>query len=330
MKRLPLPFPPAALAAALAAAALAAGCRDRPAQVPWPEFDAASAANAYSNVAALVEFTPRDAGSEGAAYASQWIAQSLRAGGLRPRADVWRERSGPRPSVQFCNVYVDIPGETNTLLIVGSHFDTKSGIGPGFQGANDGGSSTGIAIEAARLLAASGVRPKHTIRFAFFDGEECFVTYAPDDGLQGSRRMAAQLAGNREAQDVAAVVVLDMVGDQNLQLQLPRNATPWIASIVLEASSDLDARLGGNSGALVRIADKYILDDHWPFIEQNIPAIDIIDFDYGSRPGSHDYWHTEQDTLDKISESSLGVVGKLLLNILERLDNREEPAETGR
>lgn len=327
------PFLPAPLllCAALAAAVLAVGCGDdRSAPVVWPAFDAGSAANAYSNVAGLVEFTPRDAGTEGAAYASQWIAQRLRDAGLKPRADVWRERSGPRSSVQFCNVYADLPGETNTLLIVGSHFDTKSGIGPAFQGANDGGSSTGISLEVARVLAASGIRPKHTIRFAFFDGEECFANYAPDDGLHGSRRMAEKAAENRASQDVAAVVVLDMVGDADLQLQLPRNATPWIASIVLEASSALDARLGGNSGALVRIADKYILDDHWPFIEQNIPAIDIIDFDYGSRPGSHDYWHTEEDTFDKISESSLGVVGQLLIDILERLDRRDESGEARR
>ena len=298
----------------------------RPAPAPaasWPVFAEQSATNAYRYVEGLVQFSPRDAGTPGAAYASQWIAQQLRAAGLKPRADVWRERSDDRPSVQFANIYADIPGETTALIIVGSHYDTKSGIGPGFQGANDGGSSTGIALEAARLLQASGIRPRHTIRFAFFDGEECYRAYAPDDGLHGSRRMARQLAENRAEQDVTAVVVLDMVGDADLHLQCPRNVSPWLASLAIEVSADLDKRLGGGSGALVRIADSYMFDDHWPFIEQGIPAIDLIDFDYGPKPGSLAYWHNEADTLDKLTHKSLGTTGRLLVEILQHIDERE-------
>ena len=299
------------------------GKTDPAPKVTWPVFAEPNGTNAYRYVEGLVQFSPRDAGTPAAAYASQWIAQQLRAAGLKPRADVWRERSDDRPSVQFANIYADIPGETNALIIVGTHFDTKSGIGPGFQGANDGGSSTGIALEAARLLKASGIRPRHTIRFAFFDGEECYHAYAPDDGLHGSRRMARQLAENRAAQDVTAVVVLDMVGDMDLRLQCPRNVSPWLASLVIEISADLDKRLGGGSGAIVRIADSYMIDDHWPFIEQGIPAIDLVDFDYGPRPGSLAYWHNEADTLDKLSPKSLGTTGRLLLEVLAHIDERE-------
>ena len=289
----------------------------------WPEFTAESATNAYRYVEGLVRFSPRDAGTTEAAYASQWIAQQLRGAGLKPHADVWRERVSDNPSLQFCNVWAEIPGETNTLVVIGSHYDTKSGIGDGFQGANDGGSSTGIALEAARLLAASGVRPHNTIRFAFFDGEECRRSYAPDDGLHGSRRMARQLAENRASQDVVAAIVFDMVGDQDLHIQCPRNVTPWLASLVINASSELAKRQpAGGASPLVRIADSYIVDDHWPFIEHNIPAIDLIDFDYGPVPGSQEYWHSVADTIDKISVDSLGASGRLLLDILLRIDER--------
>lgn len=301
------------------------GCGVREEGGVWPAFGAENATNAYERVAELVKISPRDAGSEGAAYASQWIAQSLRKAGVEPRVDVWRERSGSRESVQFCNVYGEIVGETNSLIVVGSHYDTKSGMGLGFQGANDGGSSTGLALEMARMLVASGVKPYHTIRFAFFDGEECYESYGPGDGLHGSRRMARQLAEGRAEQPVTAVFVLDMVGDEHLQLQLPRNVTPWMASLVLASSVALDRELGGHSGALVRIADSYVIDDHWPFIEQNIPALDLIDFDYGSAPGKHDYWHTEKDTLDKISVDSLGVVGRLAMILLNKMDQRDNP-----
>ena len=295
-----------------------------PEPVVWPEFSAESATNAYRYVEGLVRFSPRDAGTTGAAYASQWLAQQLRGAGLKPHADVWRERVSDHPSLQFCNVWAEIPGETNTLVIVGSHYDTKSGVGESFQGANDGGSSTGIALEVARLMAASGIRPHHTIRFAFFDGEECRRTYGPEDGLHGSRRMARQLADNRAAQDVTAVVVFDMVGDGDLRIQCPRNVTPWLASLVINASSELSRSLpAGSPSALVRIADTYMIDDHWPFIEQSISAIDLIDFDYGPEPGSQEYWHTEEDTLDKISVDSLGTSGRLLVEILSRIDSRE-------
>ena len=91
----------------------------------------------------------------------------------------------------------------------------------------------------------------------------------------------------------------------------------------MDLSSDLDKRLGGGSGAIVRIADSYMIDDHWPFIEQGIPAIDLVDFDYGPRPGALAYWHNEADTLDKLSPKSLGTTGRLLLEVLAHIDERE-------
>ncbi len=293
------------------------------ASVELPAFSAASGTNAYDYVAGLVGISPRDAGTAGAAYASQWIAQRLRDAGLTPHADVWREARAGNPSVQFCNVWAEIPGTSGKTVVFGSHFDTKSGI-ENFKGANDGGSSTGILLEMARLLKASGRTFRHTIRFAFFDGEECEKSYDISDGLHGSRKMAEDLLKNPGKGNVAAVVVLDMVGDRHLNVQLPRNVTPWLATLVLDASFAVDQRLGGNSGALTRIAETYIVDDHWPFVERGFSAVDLIDFDYGSKPGLHDYWHTSEDTLDKLSPASLTKMGQLAMEILRRLEESKD------
>ncbi len=289
------------------------GCRsaERPPEPGWPVFSARNGTNALDRVARLVEISPRDSGTANAAYAAQWIAQELRGIGLRPVADTWRERTATGPMI-FSNVYAEIPGETERLIVIGSHFDTKSGIAPDFQGANDSGSSTGLALELARVLA-EGPRLRHTLRFAFFDGEECVVSYRPDDGLHGSRRMARQLARGLETRPVVAVVVVDMVGDRNLTLQVPRNVTPWLARIALDSATVAEY-------PLLTIGRGAILDDHWPFIELGMPAVVLIDFEYGSAPGRNDYWHTPEDTLDKLSPDSLWTTGRIVLEMLRRIE----------
>lgn len=292
-----------------------AGCRppeNATSSDGWPVFTAQHGTNAFDRVARLVEISPRDSGTANAAYAAQWIAQELREIGLRPVADTWRERTATGPMI-FSNVYAELPGETEHLIVIGSHFDTKSGIAPDFQGANDGGSSTGLALELARVLHQQAPRLRHTIRFAFFDGQECVVSYRPDDGLHGSKRMARQLARKLPDRPVVAVLVIDMVGDRNLTLQVPRNVTPWLARIALDSATVAEY-------PLLTIGRGAILDDHWPFIELGMPAVVLIDFEYGSAPGRNDYWHTPEDTLDKLSPDSLWTTGRIVLEMLRRIE----------
>ncbi len=295
------------------ALALTAGCGRIPTpDSGWPSFSEADGTNALERVERLVQIRPRDSGSAGAAYAAQWIAQELRAIGLRPVADTWREETA-QGALQFSNIFADLPGATNRLVLIGSHFDTKTGLGPGFQGANDSGSSTGLALELARILRGKASPLKHTVRFAFFDGEECRVSYRPNDGLHGSRRMALQLAREQEQRPVAAVIILDMVGDRDLGLVIPRNVTPWLARVALDAAAS-------TGYPQLRIAPGAILDDHWPFVEQGMAALNLIDFEYGSSPGRNDYWHTLEDSLDKLSAHSLTVTGRIVLDLIRRIE----------
>ena len=153
---------------------------------------------------------------------------------------------------------------------------------------------------------------QHPVLFGFLDGEECRVQYGPHDGLHGSRRLAAQLAA--EHRKVRAVILLDMIGDRDLTVTIPANGSSELTLLALQAAETAGVR---NKFAL---ADGQVLDDHQPFIEAGFPAVDLIDFIYGSAPGLNDYWHTPADTLDKISESSLTSVGQVVVEMLRQLD----------
>jgi len=325
-----------------------------------PDFAPHNGTNALALVAEFIDVAPsRPSGSAGAARASKWIADRLKAAGLRPVADVWAEKFtvnaavadhdfanpdtsvslGDRESMRvFSNIYADIPGETNTIVMIASHYDTKAGISDDFVGANDGGSSTGLLLELARVLKASGYRPRHTIRFAFFDGEECIVSYKPEyqvpvrdsrtgelvgympephayyDGLHGSCRMLKHFL-QPEAPPLAAVIVADMVGDADLTLEIPRNCAPWLASLALTVAPEAGYKT-------LCLAKEGVTDDHWPFAFAEFAAIDLIDFKYGSAPGRNDYWHTPEDTLDKLSADSLATVGRIILLMLDRIERR--------
>ncbi|HIE10899.1 MAG TPA: M28 family peptidase, partial [Kiritimatiellae bacterium] len=228
------------------------------------------------------------------------------------RVDSFQE-AAPWGEGRFANVVGVIPGQTDSLVIIGGHYDTKAGIGPGFQGANDSGSSVAVLLETARALA-DWSRHGTEKWVVFFDGEECRRSYGPHDGLHGSRRLARSLIRSGRAQRVRAVIIVDMVGDKDLTLTIPPNCSPSLVRLLRRCAADL-----GFDG-LVTGYPAPILDDHVPFLERGIPALDIIDFHYGSAPGRNDYWHTLEDSLDHVSAGSLEIVGRLVVETVRRLD----------
>ena len=303
-------------AAALLCATLA-GCGKKAEANPasWQSLPPETGIKMLAYTTEFVKISPRDAGTLNASRSSRWIAQEIRRMGLTPQADAWTETTAFGKKT-FCNLYVDIPGETDSIVLFGSHYDTKPGISESFQGANDGGSSTGILLGLIDHFVETKPKLRNTIRFAFFDGEEAQGnTYRDDDGLQGSKRMALAMARASIEKPVVAVIVLDMVGDQNLKLEIPRNVTPWLAKIAIQESS------ANPHAAPVSLASTAIIDDHLPFIVNRFAAIDLIDFEYGSAEGKHDYWHTEKDTIDKISPESLFKSATLALSMLARIED---------
>ena len=307
----------------LAGLALAVGCgRPPPAEeTPPPAIPAKpvaiSGAAALEEVRAFLEVGPRDAGTPGAERAATYLAERLHALGVAAEIQEFREPSPLGPETVFCNVLGRIPGRTDRIVLLGSHYDTKAGI-PDFVGANDSGSSTGLLLELARAFAAAAP-PEMEIRFAFFDGEESQIEYGPADGFHGSRHLARTMAADGSLSNVVAMILLDMVGDRDLTLTIPHNCTPALVSLAFAAARAEGVR------ERFQLYPYNVGDDHVAFFERGVPAINFIDFEYGSAPGLNDYWHTPADTLDKLSAESLDLVGRVVARLVAEL-----PAASGK
>ena len=301
----------------LAGLALALGCgRPPPAEeAPPPAIPAKppaiSGAAALEEVRAFLAVGPRDAGTPGAERAANVLADRLRALGVEAAIQEFREPSPLGPETVFRNVLGRIPGRTDRIVLLGSHYDTKAGI-PDFVGANDSGSSTGLLLELARAFAA-GAPPELEIRFAFFDGEESRIEYGPTDGFHGSRHLARTMAADGSLPNVAALVLLDMVGDRDLTITIPRNTTPGLVAAAFAAARTEGVR------ERFQLYPYNVGDDHVAFFERGVPALNLIDFEFGSGPGLNDYWHTPADTLDKLSAESLDLVGRVVARMVAEL-----------
>ncbi len=273
-----------------------------------------SGQRALERTGRFLAITPRCSGTDQAKRAAEFLLAELKGMGVEAEMDEFEDDLlGGR--MLFRNVIGRIPGRGNGIVVLGSHYDTKVGIAKGFEGANDSGSSTGLLLELASVLRSSGgVGP--TVEVVFFDGEECIVNYNAQDGLHGSRRHAKRLQERGVTNDVLAVIILDMIGDSNLTVRIPRNGSAALCALVFDAAREEGAR------SKFGLSDGVVLDDHVPFIAASLPAIDIIDFEYGSAPGLNDYWHTAQDTFDKLDAGSLETVGRVVIRALNSLGGK--------
>jgi glutaminyl-peptide cyclotransferase len=262
-------------------------------------------ARAYNHVERLVAIGPHSAGSDGIRRAQAYIIEQLKSFGC-PLEEQDFHASTPVGSVAMKNILVKIPSSSPNIILYASHYDTKRI--DHFVGADDGGSSTGVLLELARVLCAR--KNAQTIWLAFFDGEEAFnFTWVDPDHTYGSRELAASLALSGNLRHVKALILVDMVGPANPVFKREANSTPWLTEILWSTA----ARLGyGN----VFINDSAaIQDDHDAFLNRDVPATDIIDLEVP-------YWHTTSDTLDKIDPSTLAITGHVLIASLPELEKK--------
>ena len=298
---------------------IGAGCGAAPmeeaevAVAPRPRLEL-SGERALDEVARLVALGRRDSGTPGAERAANHLLARFEDLGVEAEIQEFRDPS-PKGEMIFRNVIGRIPGESDRLLMLGSHYDTKAGMPDGFEGANDSGSSTGLLLELARVLRHEAPHPME-IWLVHFDGEESLVEYGPNDGLHGSRYLARTMAEDGRLERLAALILLDMVGDRDLTITIPRNSTPELVAMTFDAARAEGVR---RHFQLYRAS---ILDDHVPFLERGVPAINLIDFQYGSAPGRNEYWHTAEDTMDKLSAESLEIVGRVARRVAEEVMRR--------
>ncbi len=263
---------------------------------------------AMRHVEALVAFGPRPAGSKALAKSRTYIVNTLEALGLTVERDPFVAQT-PRGPIPMENLIVRLPGARPRAIAFASHYDTKFFPHFTFVGANDGGSSTGVLLELARVLATR--RLPVEVWLLFFDGEEAQRHWTKEDSLYGSRHFVATHREMLERLD--ALVLIDMIGDRDLELQVDLNSSMWLVQRFWNMARRMG--YGRHFGARVTMIE----DDHLPFREAGIDAIDLIDFSYGPK---NRYWHRPEDTLDKLSPQSLEVIGDLLVHGVEVLANR--------
>ncbi|MEP6808942.1 MAG: M28 family peptidase [Chthoniobacterales bacterium] len=290
-------------------AGMLAACHgsDRPAQETgpanlWEEF---SGEKALQHVAHLVEFGPRPPGTEAIEKSRAYLTQELQSQGwtVTPQKFTDTTPQGPKTFVNLIATFVGAPGpKKEPFFLLCSHYDTKFFEKESFVGANDGGSSNGLLLEMARVLA---LRPELAakVELVFFDGEEAYVSFTDTDGFFGSRHFAKQLQAEGKVRQFRGGILFDMVGDRDLRITLSPDSPAQMTLDIFAAAKALHLRdhitysLGG------------ITDDHTALNAIGIPVIDLIDFDYPP-------WHTPADTMDKLSAESLGIVGKIATRYL--------------
>jgi Zn-dependent M28 family amino/carboxypeptidase len=207
------------------------------------------------------------------------------------------------------NIIGILPGEKPEIVLITGHYDTKQQRG--FVGANDGGSSAACVLEMARVL--SKTKPQYTLWFVEFDGEEAVVAWDAMDGKDntyGSRHLVSQLQTEGTLSRVKAMILVDMIGDKELDIKREGESTRWLVNAIWDAAW----KIGYQKNFLREEQD--ISDDHLPFKEAGIPVVDLIDFNYGP---NHSYWHTNEDTLDKISGESMKIVGDAVIQALPEI-----------
>jgi hypothetical protein len=266
----------------------------------WEQF---SGEKALAHVQRLVDLGPHPAGSEAIEKVRDYIEEQLRHSGWQVTRQAFTDDT-PRGKIHFVNLIARFPGDAKAAspsFLLCSHYDTKLFDTIRFVGANDGGSSTGLLLELARVLAQHPSVARN-VELVFFDGEEAIENFSETDGLYGSRYFARDLQSNG-AKQFHGGILFDMVGDRSLGITFPTDSPAAMARDVFAAAETLKLR------KYFSYLDRDLIDDHVPLNTIGIPMIDIIDFDYP-------WWHTADDTMDKISAQSLQIVGSVALHYL--------------
>lgn len=269
-----------------------------------PQFDGG---RAYEDVRQLVAIGPRPSGSPGIQQTRDYIKKQLTAAGLKVDEQPF-EAATPLGPIHMVNLRATLPGQAQDRgrIVVGGHYDTKRVREFPFVGASDGGSSTAFLLELARAL--KGRANPLPIELLFLDGEEAVIEWRGTDHTYGSRYYVQEARRAGTIKDIRAFILVDMIGDRNLDIRREQHSTRWLTDAIWDAARRLKRP---------EFLDETtpIEDDHLEFLSAGIPSADIIDLDYSA-------WHQPEDRLDRVAAGSLQAVGDVLIAALPAIEER--------
>jgi len=276
---------------------------------------------AYDYTAKLVSFGPRPPASNAIRQTQAYIANQLKSFGCDVDVDNFHAPT-PIGDLAMQNIVAKIPGTGKGIILLMTHYDTIRL--PGFVGADDGGSSSGLMLEMAGVLCGNKMKPANSVWIAFVDGEEdqqnfttaqeARTTWNDPDTTYGSRELAARMSLAGDLKRVRALILADMVGQKNLRVQPEANSTPWLADLVWKTAARLHCE-----SIFVPKETGAVTDDHGPFLKRGVPSVDIIEADWLT---NYPYWHTTEDTMDKLSPKSLAISGYVILESVSELQKK--------
>jgi Zn-dependent M28 family amino/carboxypeptidase len=265
---------------------------------------------AFEHVAKQVGFGPRPSGSQAITQTQDYILTQLKSDGCTTEVDAFNADT-PIGRLSMKNILVKIPGDDSSIILLGTHYDSLLRNDITFVGADDSASSTAVMLELARLLC--GKHGKHAVWIAFFDGEEAMKAWSETDSRYGSRQMAARFAASGDMAKIKAFLLADMVGSRSLHFARESTSTPALVDLMWGTAAKL-----GYSEIFVNTS-RGAEDDHDSFLKRKVPSMDVIDFD---REQDVPFWHTSDDSLDKISGRSLAISGHVFLETVNELQKK--------
>ena len=258
----------------------------------------------------IVAFGSRPAGSPGHVKVEQYIQSKLKGDDVEVDAFTATTPVGKFP---IHNIIAKFPGKKDGIIVIASHYDTNYPLPKDFVGANDGGIDQRPSVGAGKPVSVGKRLDGYSVWLLWTDGEEAFVKWTATDSLYGTRHLAQKWQQDGTAKKIKAFILLDMIGDADLDIQRDTNSTPWLSDLVYKAATTL----GYQSHFFQQTIS--IEDDHVPFAKIGVPVVDVIDIDYGY---ANAYHHTTQDTLDKLSPQSLAIAGDVVLETIPLINAR--------
>lgn len=276
---------------------------------PWP-LPQIDAQRAFQYTKEVTAFGPRYMGNENHKKLENYIIAHLKGDEVESDSFTADTVEGKFP---VRNIIAKYPGAKDGIIVIAGHYDTNYPLrNTGYVGANDGGSSTAILLEYANHLRGKK-RDGYSVWLVWTDGEEAVRQWSDTDSDYGSRHLAEKWEKDGTLKKIKAFVLMDMIGDADLDIIRETNSTPWLLDLVYAA-----AQLYGYQSHFYALQGP-IEDDHLPFLKRGVPCVDVIDLDYGYNNAYH---HTPQDTMDKLSPRSLQIVGDTTMEAIRMIDRR--------